>query len=527
MKKRINVFVCAAVTLLMACAAPRAEAQEKELAMAVVRALDTRDSAVDTTVPAIAGAVTVRLADGASTVTTGGSAASVRIDNRSNSITITAAGTYALSGTLSRGSVVVDVDGNVNLILNGVNISSADGAPLALFGKQKKVITLAAGTQNTLTDAATYTRFYKDDEPNGALFSKNALTINGTGALTVTGRFNNGISCKDDLRIMSGNITVTAKNNAVKGNNSLVVKGGTLGVSSAKDGIKSDSEKDGQGWVYIEQARLTITAAEDGIQGYNAVHIVSGTMTINAGDDGVHADKVLVIDGGTITIPKSYEGLEAAKIVINGGDITLTSSDDGINAADGTGGDNFGGGRGAGPVPGGRGGRGGFAGGTPPAAPGGGMANSNCFIIIAGGKITVNAEGDGIDANGSALMTGGTLIVDGPVGRGNGALDSDAGFTVKGGLILAAGAVGMAQTPSTASTQYSAALTFRQVKATGTRVVVQDAAGKTIADYTFAKQFQSLIISAPAFARGGTYSVSVNGVKSSFTLGGLVTAVSI
>jgi hypothetical protein len=155
------------------------------------------------------------------------------------------------------------------------------------------------------------------------------------------------------------------------------------------------------------------------------------------------------------------------------------------------------------------------------------MGNSECFIIISGGKITVNAGGDGIDSNGTALMTGGTLIVHGPVDRGNGALDAEAGFTVQGGLLIAAGSAGMSQAPSTASTQYSAAITFRQGKAAGTRVVVQDAAGKTIADYTSAKQFQSLVISAPEFARNGTYSVSINGVKSSLTISGVVTAASL
>jgi hypothetical protein len=155
------------------------------------------------------------------------------------------------------------------------------------------------------------------------------------------------------------------------------------------------------------------------------------------------------------------------------------------------------------------------------------MGNSECFIIITGGKITVNAGGDGIDSNGMALMTGGTVVVHGPVNSGNGALDAESGFTVQGGLLIAAGAAGMVQTPSTASTQYSAALTFRQGKTAGARILVQDAAGKTIADYTSAKQFQSCIISAPEFARGGNYSVSINGVKSALTISGVVTAVSL
>ncbi|GHU10440.1 lipoprotein [Spirochaetia bacterium] len=543
MKSIRTYMVTPLLMLLMACVSGQAPAQDLNAAMVVVRALGIADTALDTTVNSAAGAVNIRLADGASAVSGAASSASVQIDNRTNSIVIRAAGTYALSGRLSNGNVVVDADANVRLVLNGVNISSSDGAPLALFGKQKKVITLAAGTQNTLTDAALYTRFYKDDEPNGSLFSKNALTINGTGSLTVNGRYNNGISCKDDLRIMSGTITVTAKNNAVKGNDSLVIKGGTITVSSAEDALKSDSEEDGKGYVYIEKATLNLNASEDGIQGYNAVHIVSGAITVNSGDDAIHADKVLVIDGGTITIPKSYEGLEAAKIVINGGTINLTSSDDGINAAadstDGTGGGMNGGGRtgtrpatGVPPVygtrpmdGGGNRGRGGFGG------MGGGTGNPECFIIITGGTVTVNSGGDGIDSNGSVLMTGGTVIVHGPTRSGDGALDSDGSFTVKGGLLIAAGAAGMVQIPGNASTQYSAAITFRQTKNAGTRVLVQDATGRIIADYTSAKAFQSFIVSAGGLSNGQQYSVTVGSgaasSKSSFTVSGIVTAASI
>ena len=542
MKKIRSYLSVSILILLMACAPGIAPAQDSNIAMSVVRALDIADTSVDTSVKSAAGAISIRLADGASTA----SSSSVQIDNRTNSITIKAAGTYALSGRLSNGNVVVDVDGNVFLVLNGVTISSSDGAPLALFGKQKKVITLAAGTVNTLSDAAVYTRFYKDDEPNGALFSKNALTINGTGSLTVNGRYNNGIGCKDDLRIMSGTVTITAKDNAIKGNDSLVIKGGVININSEKDGLKSDTEEDGKGYVYIEKASINITAAEDGVQGYNAVYIVSGSVTISSGDDAIHADKVLVIDGGTISITKSYEGLEAAKIVINGGTINLFSSDDGINAAVSGSGSNEGGRVGEvfnGQRPGGR--MGGYGAAPFNADPGtGGVrggnragfgmngGNSECFIIITGGNITVNSGGDGIDSNGSALMTGGTLIVHGPVRSGDGALDTDGGFIVKGGLLIAAGAAGMTQAPGNASTQYSAAITFRQVKSAGTRVLVQDASGRTIADYTSAKTFQSFIVSASGLSSAQQYSVTVSSgntpaVKSSFTIGSIVTSASI
>jgi hypothetical protein len=433
------------------------------------------DSAKDTTVPDVSGAVSIVLADGNSTVSTG-NLAGIAIDNTNNIITITAEGIYALSGKFSDGQVIVDVNKSVNLILNGVDITSSKGAPLALFNSKKKIISLAAGTQNTLTDAAMYTGFYQDDEPNGALFSKKALTINGSGSLAVNGSYNNGISCKDNLKIMGGTITVSAKNNALKGNDSVVIKGGSLNLTSIGDGIKSDKEDEGSGYVYISgNVRLSITSTEDGIQAYRAVHILEdavvnitsgggstskttgyagaasckgiksdlnlliegGTITLNClddaihsnnavlisggifsietDDDAIHGDSLAVINGGNILITKSYEGLEAAKVVVNGGTINLTASDDGINAADGTS-----------TAPTQRPGQGDGPGGQP--GPGGASANTNCSITITGGNITVNAGGDGIDSNGNVWISGGRIVVHGPTSLQDGALDSDGTF---------------------------------------------------------------------------------------------------
>jgi hypothetical protein len=455
--------------------------------LTALNALDVALSAADTTVAQIGSAYTIRLADNSSTTN-----ASSGVAINGNSITISAGGTYALSGTLSNGQVIVDTASQVNLILNGVNITSRDGAPLAFFGSAKKIITLAAGTQNTLADAATYTRFYSKDEPNGALFSKKALTINGSGSLTVNGNYNNGISCKDNLKILGGTITVSAVNNAIKGNDSIVITGGNITVNSKGDGLNSDSTDAGLGYVHIENAVLNITAVEDAIQAYRAVHIKSGTFTINAGDDGMTSDMMMVIDSGTINILKSVEGIEGAQVIIRGGTISLVSSDDGINASDGT-----------------------------------DSGVTNLFIAISGGNITVNAGGDGIDANGTAIITDGVVTVHGPTSMGNSALDADRGILVNGGLLIAAGPGGrMAQTPESNSTQYSLALQFNSTKSAGTVVSVKDAGGKTLAAYTAAKQFQLLVISSPDFVSGGRYSVYVgNTLATTCTVSDKVTSV--
>ena len=130
-------------------------------------------------------------------------------------MTITAIGTYNISGTLNNGQIIVDTEdeGTVNLVLNGATINNSTSAPIYVRSADKTVITLADGTQNDVTDGAAYT--YDDaeaEEPNAAIFSKDDLTINGGGALTVTANFNDGITSKDDLKITSGVITVNAVN---------------------------------------------------------------------------------------------------------------------------------------------------------------------------------------------------------------------------------------------------------------------------------------------------------------------------
>ncbi|MDR0877067.1 MAG: carbohydrate-binding domain-containing protein [Treponema sp.] len=545
-------------------------------ALAAILALDIDDTNPDKTVSAVAGAVSIHLANGASTTTAASDA--VTINNTTNIITISAAGTYAIDGTLSNGQVLVNVDAQVFLVLNGVSITSGDSAPLAIFGSKKKVITLATGTVNTLTDAVTYTRFFAGEEPNAALFAKNSLTINGTGSLTVNGRYNNGIGSKDSLKIMGGVINVTAKNNALKGNDAVIIKGGNFTLTATEDAIKSDAEDDvSAGYIYIEKATLNITSGEDGMQASRAVYIVDGStnvtiksgggsttattgysgttsrkgiksdlyilitggtfnidalddalhsndtvliyggnFTIKTNDDGFHADKVLKVNDGTINVQKSYEGLEAAKLVINGGVINVVSSDDGINASDGTS---------TTPAPGGGGrpGQGGNNG-------GGTTTNSNVTIIITGGTMTIDAEGDGIDSNSTVLVTGGYVTVHGPAKSGNEALDSDGTFTINGGKILAGEIKGSMASTTFGGTQKSLKITFSKALTIGDKIQLRNAAGTVIAEYTSKKAFTTLFISTPELVQNSAWSLYRNetSIKTGITVGtSLSTAVSV
>lgn len=238
-------------------------------------------------------AATVTLADSGCTVTGEGAVAA------GTTVTVSKGGTYVLSGTLSDGQIVVAAEKTekVHLVLKGVGITCQTGAPVYIQSADKTVITLADGTDNTLCDGASYT-LNADGEPTGCLFSKDDLTVNGTGSLTVTGNYNNGIVSKNDLKIMSGTVTVTAANNGLKGKDSVRIAGGTITVNATDDGIKaSNLNESDKGYILIDGGSVTVTAGDDALQAVSAVTVTGGTCTVTAGGQEVNCD-------GTVDIAK-------------------------------------------------------------------------------------------------------------------------------------------------------------------------------------------------------------------------------
>ena len=446
-------------------------------------------------------------------------------------VKITQGGTYVLHGTLANGQISVEAGENqVHLVFNGVDITCETSAPVYLNNGKKTVITLAEGTENRLTDGANYTYAVTETdeetgettgEPNAALFSKKALTINGSGSLTVDGNFNNGITCKDDLKIMNGAITVTAQNHGIRGKDSVVIKDGVIAVTAAEgDGIKSSEQDNAEkGYVYIEGGTITVQAGDDGVQAMTLLAMSSGNLnitcgkdgfhtdgdiaftggsaTIRADDDGMHADGTLTVSGGSIDIEKSYEGLEGLTVNISGGKIHLASEDDGLNASNGANTASAGGGRG------------GFGG---PGGGGGGMGyESNCQINISGGYLYVDAGGDGIDSNGDITMTNGTVIVNGPTSDANGALDANGTILVNGGFLVAVGSSGMAEQPDGASAQNAIVTTFSQKQQANTIFSITGSDGSDLLTFAPAKAYSSVTFSSPDIKSGVEYTAASGG----------------
>lgn len=247
-------------------------------------------------------------------------------------------------------------------------------------------------------------------------------------------------------------------------------------TASAK-GVKAD------GSILITGGAFTIDSSDDSIHSNANVYINSGTFNINSGDDGIHGDSEVTISNGEITIFKSYEGIEGQSIEISGGVINLTASDDGLNAAGGNDSSSVNG----------RPGQNSF------------NSNSNCFIKISGGKNIINADGDGIDANGAVYVSGGETFVSGPTNNGNGALDYDGTGEITGGFLIAAGASGMAMNFGDTSTQGS--ILYNSSTNQSGLISLSDSDGNLIASFEPNKQYNSVVISSPKIKTGKTYSL--------------------
>lgn len=292
-------------------------------------------------------------------------------------VTITSAGVYVFSGSAEDMSIIVEAssEDKVQIVLDGVTISNKN-SPCIYVKQADKVFVTTTDTVNTLTVSGT---FSADGSTNtdAVIFSKDDLTVNGTGTLNINSS-DNGISCKDDLCITGGTITITCKSDALEAGDSIRISGGDISISSKKDGLHAEDE-------------------DDDTTGF--IYICGGSLNISASDDGIHAITTVQIDDGNITI-SAREGIEATYVQINGGTININASDDGINA-------------------------------------GKKSKSLTPTIGINGGYITIkmaSGDTDGIDSNGNLYITGGTIDV-----TCNSPFDYDGTGSYTGGTLIVNG----------------------------------------------------------------------------------------
>lgn len=388
-----------------------------------------------------------------------------------STVEITKAGTYIVEGTASKVQLKVAAgkEDEVQIVFKNAIIKNTE-APLLVDTAKKVILTLADGTKNEVSDELTST-------VKGAVYSDSDLTINGKGSLTVNGAASNAIKSKDGIRIVDATVTITAKKHGIAVNDFINVSGATLNLTADEDGIHSDNEDD----VLLGN-----------------VYLVNTNITINAGDDGINASNILLIgEGAEIDVQKSEEGLEARLIHQVGGTITVKSTDDGLNAKDWTleSSDEQGPGQQTKKV-------------KSEATNAKNLDQAgDVKIVIDGGTLTVDAEGDGLDANGSIEINGGTIVVNGPTSGANAALDYDDNGILNGGTVLF---VDNGQMTMGFGSNSNQAYLMASIQGTaGATVEVVDSSGKTVASLKASKSFSTVLISSPEIKEGENYTIKV------------------
>lgn len=314
-------------------------------------------------------AVTIQLNGNSAT------ASSDTVEISGSTIRITEDTTHIITGTLNDGMIIVEADdtAKLQLVLNGVNINSETSAALYIISADKVFVTLADGTENTLSNGGSYEAI---DENNidGAVFSKQDLTFNGSGTLTVTSPAGHGIVCKDDLVFTSGNYKVISASHGLDANDSVRITSASITIDAGKDGIHSENTDDmSLGFVYISSGSINIEAEGDGISAGAYLQIKSGSIQLLTGggyengtkassgsyggfmgggrpnrsvssttDDesstsmkGLKAVSDILISDGTIAIDSADDSIHSdASIIINGGTFEIASGDDGVHAED-------------------------------------------------------------------------------------------------------------------------------------------------------------------------------------------------
>ena len=354
-------------------------------------------------------------------------------------LTINASGTYVVTGECVEGRITVKKGTTgVVLILDSLTLTSSTTAPISVNKTAEATIVLKG--ESTITDAEDPANEESTDTEIADAFEGAAIKVKSGASFTITGDGTlnaDGSSCKNGIKgaatstitigaDKSDNFTLNANaaNTGIAADGELIINGGNINVISANDGIKSapdDDDTESKGTLTITGGTINVTSGDDGIKGQNAATITGGTITVDAADDGIKSDYTLTIgthgseDGPVITVKNSCEGIEGATVDLYSGSADITSSDDGINAANSD------------------------------------LTDYDFEINIAGGTWYINAGGDGLDSNGNINVSGGYTEVFGSSQGDNAALDygdNGNGLYVTGGTVVGIGMSQMAIVPT-------------------------------------------------------------------------------
>lgn len=392
-------------------------------------------------------------------------------------VSITAAGTYVFSGDCDNGSITVKkgVTG-VTIVLNGLTLTNDDSAAITLNKTAEASLIAAAGTTNTVAD----TEGSSDENAAVKVKSGAALSIGGTGTLTVDGNAKNGIkgaadavitvaevklninavndglSCDDELTIAGGTLHITAGGDAVKASpdtgdtenpdttslGNVTISGGTLTLNATGEGVQADGDLTISGGTFhVKTNGGHTTALTDdsasckGFKAGGALTVTGGTLTVDSADDALHAGTDVTISGGTLTLATGDDGVHADNDLVIGAKgssstatpkISITASYEGLEGTtvnvysgdiDVAASDD----------------------GVNAASSTLGERSDKYAINIAGGDLYIDAGSDGLDSNNDINITGGKVEVYGADAMMDAAIDYDGTFTLSGGTLFGAG----------------------------------------------------------------------------------------
>ena len=451
------------------------------------------------------------------------------------------AGTYVFSGSLLDGAIIVEAakDAKIQIVLNGVDIASATGAPIYIKQANKVFITLAKGTENRLTNGGSFVQT-DDNGVDAVIFSKDDLTLNGAGTLLLGTTAGHGISAKDDLAIAGGAYLIDVAMHGIDANDSLRIANAFVDIKSGKDGIRAKNDVDPTlGYVYINDGTYQIKSGGDSISATSCVQIDCGTfdlqsgvgisaatddgltsrkgiktaqnllvvegtftadtfedfvnakgsiilangeLTLKSGDDAFHADRSIYAVDATVTVSECREGLEAYNVDIRGGKITINSSDDAISVA---------------------GGKDSADDAEDP------FFSEVGTLNISGGEIMINALGDGIDVKGEFVMSDGLLRISVSAKDGNSTYDYESGGNISGGILIATGPKDISQIPTSATQGFLSFATTDAAFAAGTQIAITDSAGEVILLENPTYDFEMFIATSSTIKKGQEYKITV------------------
>lgn len=396
---------------------------------------------------------------------------STRITLSNESVTISEEGTYILSGSISDGQIIVEVDDSakVHLVLDGVDINCSSSAAIYIKSGDKVFVTLAEGSYNTLSVSGEYV-LEDDENVDGAIYSKSDISFMGSGTLEINADYGHGIVGKDDIVFTDGTYIINAQSHGINANDSIRILTGDFTITSGKDGMQADNDDDYmKGYIYIADGTYVIMAEQDGISASSMLQIDNGVLEIYSGGGFVEVLNDITMGEGsgnmsqaTDYLEYSMKGLKAFNILINDGEITLSSYEDAIHANNELT----------------------FEGGTLYIQSGDDAVHADVtltindlylvieeayegiealYININGGDLTVNAYddainasdssgcltitdgeiyiscvGDGLDSNGDLVVEGGNIVIDcEPIySGGDGEIDVSGSVTYTGGTIV-------------------------------------------------------------------------------------------